>query len=348
MVPGKPLIEPIGHAAGEYGGFSFGGQQPEGVSVHRPLPGGTLFPEGARAALLLTFDVEGNYGNGIGDVDREIARYAEICGRLREREIPATFNVVGKLVEEHGGECIEHMVDAGCEVACHGYVHDMNDRYGGERVYAGHYGPVENTEQVQEGIRVLNSVLSRFGSGGVRGMRFPYGHFNEFTYEAAEAAGLSWTSNVGMDDFTIAGQGFGNMPFLMKLGERVYDLVEIPLDSQTYDWTVWVADEAVDGPFVEALRRYCSGKELPLSRSPRGAVQVWRERIHDTLKGGGIFTMLCHPINCTLRSDRWEDPVQEFLFPVIDLLSDLRDAGQAWVCTCGQLAELYRRQMCSS
>jgi len=39
----RSLVEDTKHAAGSYGGFSFGGQEPEGVTVHNPLPEGMLF-----------------------------------------------------------------------------------------------------------------------------------------------------------------------------------------------------------------------------------------------------------------------------------------------------------------
>ncbi len=78
----RSLIENDKHVSGKYGGFSFGGHQPDGVKVYNPLKKGIAFPNGAKAALLLTFDVEGNYGNGIGNVDLEIANYDRICRRL--------------------------------------------------------------------------------------------------------------------------------------------------------------------------------------------------------------------------------------------------------------------------
>jgi peptidoglycan/xylan/chitin deacetylase (PgdA/CDA1 family) len=357
----RSLVEDTKHAAGRYGGFCFGGQRPDGVTVHRPLPEGTVFPNGAAAALLLTFDVEGNYGNGIGDEDREVENYERICGRLGERDIRATFNVVGQMAEDRGEVLLKSMVEAGCEVASHGYVHDMNKRHGGDRVYAGHYGPDENRSQVLDGVRALNGVLSKVGGNSVRGMRFPYGHFNEYTYEAVESAGLAWTSNVGIDDFVVPGLGYGNAPFLMSLGDRVFDVVEIPLDSQTYDWSTWVADEGENPTFVQAVRSYCTLKGIPLQRTPRGAVSVWQRRMLDAVESGGIFTLLCHPINLTVRPERWGDhdrdhdyehdrdldhhgdPLEEFLFPVIDLLAGIRDRREAWVCTCGQLADFYRQ-----
>ena len=64
----RSLVEREKHSGGRFGGFCFGGQSPDGVKVVAPLPAGTVFPNGARAALLLTFDVEGTYGNGTGDM----------------------------------------------------------------------------------------------------------------------------------------------------------------------------------------------------------------------------------------------------------------------------------------
>ena len=130
----RSLVESTRHRSGKFGGFSFGGQQPDGVSVHKPLSAGTVFPNGAKAAILLTFDVEGNYGNGIGDMLLEIANYKAICERLKANNIAATFNVVGQMADEHGPEFIEWMLAAECEVASHGYWHEMNGRYGGSNI----------------------------------------------------------------------------------------------------------------------------------------------------------------------------------------------------------------------
>jgi len=337
----RPLVEEVKHAEGRYGGFSFGGQQPDGVVVHNQLPNGTVFPNGAKAAVLLTFDVEGNYGNGTGDIEIEIANYKRICKRLMAGEIPATFNVVGKMAEDYGPEFVEWMFDADCEVASHGYVHDLNKLYGGSKAYSGHYGPKENLKQVKDGIGAIDKIRPNT----VRGIRLPYGHFNEYTYDAMEELGLAWSSNVGIDDFIVKGQGFGSAPFQMQLGDKLYRIVEIPLDSQTYDWSIWVADEKTNGIFIEAVRAYCNLRGIPFERTPKGAVVVWRQRIKDAIEEETVFTLLCHPNNLALRSDRWNDAVTEFLFPIIDHLSELHKDGIIWVCTCGQLADFYQQEI---
>jgi peptidoglycan/xylan/chitin deacetylase (PgdA/CDA1 family) len=242
------------------------------------------------------------------------------------------------MAEEHGPDFLEWMLEAGCEVASHGYVHDLNRLYGGDRVYAGHYGRKENLDQVRMGIEAIH----RFFPGAVRGVRMPYGHFNEFTYDALEQSGVVWSSNVGIDDMLRPGQGFGPMPFAMRLGDRAYPIVEIPLDTQTYDWTIWMADEGANRSFVEAVRTYASRRGLVFDRSYAGGVSIWRERMREAVENQTSFTLLCHPINLAPRDSGAGDPVSEFLFPVIDRLEELRRENKAWVCTCGQMADFYR------
>jgi len=323
------LVENIKHAAGKYGGFSFGGCQPDGVKVHNPLRKGIKFPNGAKSALLLTFDVEGNYGNGTGSEDLEIANYDRICRRLEDNGIPATFNIVGKMIEDRGPDFVQTMLHSGSEIAPHGYVHDLNKRHGGDKIYAGHYGPVENNRQVNDGIQALEKIFP----DTVRGYRLPYGHFNEHSYEALEGAGLLWTSHVGLE--------FGTQPFQMGLGERIYNLVEIPLDSQTFDWAIWMADEKTDKSFVDAVRAYCVSRNIPFIRSPECGLSIWRQRIKEAIENQTVFTLLCHPINLVFQDTVRGDPLEEFLFPAIDLLGELNRSGKAWICTCGQMAAFY-------
>jgi peptidoglycan/xylan/chitin deacetylase (PgdA/CDA1 family) len=334
----RSLVEGVKHAEGRCGGFCFGGQVPDGVTAVAPLPVGTVFPNGATSALLLTFDVEGTYGNGVGDMAREVANYRRICARLQAAGITATFSIVARMAEEQGPAFVRWILDAGCEVASHGTVHELNQLYGGDRIYAGHYGPAENRRQVADSI----AVFDRISKGCVRGFRFPYGHFNEFSYDAIEAAGLAWASHVGIDDFIVPGQGFGGAPFQIQLADKRYPIVEIPLDTQTYDWPIWMADEVANSALVRAVGAYCRSRSLPFIRTPAGSLRIWNQRVREAVDAHTVFTLLCHPINLAVASDRWGDPVEEFIVPVIDRLGELNRTRAAWVCTCAQMADFYR------
>jgi peptidoglycan/xylan/chitin deacetylase (PgdA/CDA1 family) len=275
--------------------------------------------------------VEGNYGNGTGNEDLEVANSYLICARLEANGIPATFNIVGKMIEDRGPDFVQHMLDSRSEIAPHGYVHDLNERHGGDRVYAGHYGPLENKIQIDEGIRAIERGLST----KVKGYRLPYGHFNEYSYDAIEEAGLHWTSHVGIE--------FGTQPFQIGLGEKMYNLIEIPLDSQTFDWPIWMADEKYNRSFVDVVKAFCKSRRIPFSRTPEGAVAIWRQRMSEAVENQSVFTLLCHPINLAIHNAVWKDPLEQFLYPVIDLLGQMNRTLATWVCTCEQMAAFYRQ-----
>ncbi len=341
MTSDVDLLKRISGVKGQYGGHCFGGTQPLGITYRNQMPCGLSFPNGAKGALLLTFDVEGNYGNGTGDTQEEVANYRRICDRLRENGIQATFNVVGKMIEGYGHEFVEQMFAADCEVATHGYVHDLNKRHGGEHPYASQYGFKENLEQIRDGIEVIH----RIRPNTVRGVRIPYGIFNEYVYDAIEELGLAWSSIAGGGGFPGSGPGLSNMPFQMQLGEKLYPSVEIPMDSQTFDWAIFIADEKSNPAFVESVRAYCLARDIPFNRSPGGAAEIWEKRMLDTLEQESCFTFICHPINLTIKDARWKDAVDEFLLRVIDKLGVLHREKKAWVCTCNQMAEFYRENV---
>jgi len=318
-----------------FGGSSFFGMDPVGARAVRPLPLPAVFPNGARAAALLTFDCEGTYGNGAGDMDLEVRNYFRICDRLEALGLKATFNIVGRMAEEQGPDFVKRIHAAGAEVAAHGYTHEMT--HVGPAPYHGHYGPRENVESLRRG----RDCLQRIIDAPVRGVRVPYGHFNEHTYAAIESLGLDWTSNMAIEDLLDPAQGFGPAPFTPALGDREYRFVEIPVDCQTFDWAIWIADEA-NPSFVERVRKYADARGIALLRAPSGAAAIWKERIRQTIGARSVFTFLCHPINLAVSSHRWGDPVEEFLFPVFDDLGRRQDAGELWVPTCGEMADFYR------
>ena len=172
------------------------------------------------------------------------------------------------MAEDHGPDFINWMLDADCEVAPHGYWHDLDRAFDHDKIYAGQYGIDANTEQIKRGV----DAIEKISPGSVNGIRIPYGHFNEFTYQVVEQLGLKWASNIGIDDFIVPGQGFGPMPFKMRLGDCKYDVVEIPLDSQTYDWSIWVADERTNKALSPARWHPKIPGKYPCGRKPLG----WR------------------------------------------------------------------------
>ena len=131
--------------------------------------------------------------------------------------------------------------------------------------------------------------------------------------------------------------------YAFGLGDRIYDIVEIPLDSQTYDWSIWIADENSNRSFVDAVRAYCQSRNIPFVRTPEGGVTIWRQRMLEAIENQSVFTLLCHPINLVVFENAWGNPLEQFLLPIIDILGELNRTKQAWVCTCAQMAQFYRQ-----
>jgi len=336
--PSQDLTETASPRVGRFGGSSFFGSNPVGARAVDPLPMPRVFPNGATAAGILTFDVEGRYGNSAEDMDQEIRNYDRIGPRMAELGIKGTFNIVGQMARDRGPAFVRTLDECGCEIASHGFYHELQLGEKDPYSYHGHYGLAENLESLSRSIEVLSGMTGK----PIAGVRLPYAHLNEYSYEAIERLGLSWASNFGIDDMLDPSQGFGPAPFRPALGERVFDFVEIPLDTQTYDWAIWIADEN-NPSFIERVRRYAASKQVDLNRTPAGAVEIWRARIRDAMERSSCMTLLCHPINLTARSDRWGDAVDEFLFPIFEELAALQKDKRVWVPLCREMAEFYRQ-----
>lgn len=323
---------------GQYGGSSFFGR-PIGVEAANPMKLPATFPNGARAAVLLTFDVEGFYGNGSGDEALEVRNYSRMAERMAALGLKGTFNVVGRMAQERGPDFVRLLHQAGMELATHGYEHEMTGA-GEGLTYHGHYGLKENLEDLGRGVEAIQDITGV----PVRGARVPYGHFNEHSYRAMERLGLAWASNMEIDNFLRPEDAFGPAPFRPAIGGKVCDIVEIPLDSQTYDWAMWIADEN-NPSFVARVNAFMQSRGLHAARTPAGAATVWEERIRSAIESESVFTLLCHPINLTVRSERWSgDPLEDFLFKVFDRLAELQKGQKVWVPTCAELADFYRAQ----
>lgn len=327
----------MGMHDGLVGGSTFAGGPIEGFEQVRPLRPGATFPNGARAAVLFTYDVEGCYGNGIGDVQEEVANYFTITAAHARHRVKATYNVVGKMAEDYGGDFVAAMARSGAEVATHGYLHDMHGI--ADRVYHGHYGHDAIRRDLERGI----DVLQRTPGVRVRGCRLPYGHLNEYCYDVFEELGLLWASNAAILDIDNYADGpwFCSNPSRVRVANRAYPIVEIPTDGATYDWSILVADQH-NPDYFAAVQEFVRERGLQgFTRTPAGAAMIWKERIREALDKQIVFALLCHPINLTVKKDWAGSAVHDFLLEIVRYAGQLQDAGKIWCPTCSELAEYY-------
>lgn len=112
----------------------------------------------------------------------------EILDILKKHGVPATFFVVGKLVES-GAATLKREVSEGHAIAMHSYTHDYNKLYPGR---------VANTEAILGEYRKTKKALENvLGSGFKTGAwRYPGGHLSWKRLDDADAAlkkeGVHW------------------------------------------------------------------------------------------------------------------------------------------------------------
>jgi len=180
------------------------------------------WPNGASAAVSLTFDVDAEAGwLGEGDeyarrltilsegrygVVRGVPRILDLLARY---EIPATFFVPGYTAEQHP-RLVEALLDAGHEVAHHGYLHLRSDK-------------VSHWEQIDEIDKGLEA-LERVGAPKPRGYRSTSWELTPETFELLVDRGFGYDSSCMGDD----------RPYIERWGEL--EILELPVHWSLDDW----------------------------------------------------------------------------------------------------------------
>jgi peptidoglycan-N-acetylglucosamine deacetylase len=182
-----------------------------------------MWPRGSTSAFAFTFDFDAEEV-WIGDDPKNATRpgvlsqgtygakvaVPAILDMLGRHEVRATFFVPGRVAERHPDR-VRAIVDAGHELAHHGYTHTSPTLLSRR----------EEQTELQRGLEALN----QFGVE-IRGYRSPSWDFSEHTLELLTEAGLAYSSNL-MDDIR---------PYL----HEGYPIVELPvhwtLDDAAHFW----------------------------------------------------------------------------------------------------------------
>lgn len=152
---------------------------------------------------------------------------------LAERDIPSTFFIPGHTIETYPDVC-RMVVDHGCEVALHGYCHELN----------------ESQTEAEERAALTRSIelVTALTGTAPRGYRSPAGNLTNQTIELLVEHGLHYDSSLMGHDYR---------PYRVRVGDELPDdepptwgpeteLIELP-------WS-WTND---DYPYLEfvAFRR---------------------------------------------------------------------------------------------
>ncbi len=190
---------------------------------------------------------QGEYGARVG-VPRVL--------RLLERyDAPASFFVPAVSALLHEGEAKSY-VDAGHEVALHGWIHERNTA-------------LTAAEERELAFRAADTLERLTGVRPV-GIRTPSWDFSAETLAVTRQLGLKYDSSLMADDDCYE---------LLENGEPT-GVVELPVE--------WIRDDA---PYFTMDRFSSSRPYTP----PRAALTIWRDEFDAAYADGGIFQLTMHP-----------------------------------------------------
>lgn len=221
------------------------------------------WPDGARCAASLTFDLDGETlwishdpANARRPGMLSQGAYGPkvavplILDLLERSDLRATFFVTGWVAERYP-ETVARIHQAGHEIGHHGYLHEWPDS---ER-------PEQELEILHKGIECLKAVT---GERPV-GYRSPAWELSDNSLNFLRDEGFLYSSNL-MDDF---------IPYIHPQG-----LVELPVQ--------WLLDDA---PFFLFRTRNPSRPIWPAHL----VASAWKEEFHGIYHYGGFFNLTMHP-----------------------------------------------------
>jgi peptidoglycan/xylan/chitin deacetylase (PgdA/CDA1 family) len=217
-----------------------------------------IWPAGYRAALCLSFDVDGHYGEAnyrkpdetywISQTAYDPVGVVRLLDLLADTGVPATFCWVGRAAEDHP-PLVERAVAEGHEVALHSWDH----RY---------YHTMTDEEQRSDMLRTFET-LSRISKTTPTGHKTAGWRFNEFTHRLAQELGLDWVMDIPT----------GDLPELMQPDPFRPPLVQLP-PSWLYDDYNFFVDRVL---------------------TPQSTFEFWRDDLEVIRTEGKLMCLTLHP-----------------------------------------------------
>ncbi|MFN8201585.1 MAG: polysaccharide deacetylase [Solirubrobacteraceae bacterium] len=263
------------------------------------------WPNGARCAVALTFDVDTDSMLHYSLPERahtkltalSWTRYDQIAiprivELYRHYDLKQTFCVPAWVAERYPA-MVEKIAAGGHEIVLHGYLHELSSEL--ERD--------EEAAILDRGAALIEHVA------GTRpqGWRAPFYAFSPNSAELLCDAGFTYDSSLMGDD----------VPYLLRCDAG--DLVEIPADYQSDDWAQYV--QSVEFEYL-----------MPI-RAPARGMEVFRAEFEAAYACGGLWVSIWHPF-VSGRLSR--------LLEVRKLIEDMLERGDVWIATLGEIAAHIR------
>jgi peptidoglycan-N-acetylglucosamine deacetylase len=260
------------------------------------------WPNGARAACAITFDVDAE--SAILSIDRKYASRAStmshqaygpkvgvprLLGVLERAGVHATFFVPG-LTTRLYPDVVRRIVAGGHEVGWHNDLHEPP------------YSLSEDEERaiVERGAEVLEPLTGE----RPRGFRAPWWELNERTPELLAAAGFAYDSSL-MDD---------DVPYRLETGAG--RLIELPVHWSLDDWEQYAFLPEPD-----------IGSQIEL---PAKVLELWTGELDAMREEGCLLVITMHPF----LSGR---PARAKMLG--EFLARVRERGDVWVARAGDIAD---------
>ena len=224
------------------------------------------WPDGKRAAMFLSFDVDAESawtGKDPSHADKLVAMsfggYEARVGTpkllelLEQLGLQATFFITGWSVDAHPAMC-EAILKAGHEIGHHGYYHLLPDP-----------GSPEIQDELEMGFEALKRVLGVVPLG----YRAPVGESCDELREGLKRRGIVYSSS-WRDDVR---------PYRQVLADGTPGVVELPVTSSYDDW--------MHGLSARFSPRSVFPKEHVLS--------MWKDELDEVRDWGAMVTTVLHP-----------------------------------------------------
>ena len=267
-----------------------------------------LWPHGARCAVVVTIDVDGDLpflaldpGHRDRLKSRSVGQYgpehgaARLLRMLERLGVAASWFIPGVIAQQHP-ELVRSVLAGGHELACHG-MHHLD------------FDGLDLDAQVAEMLNGARALQETSGAH-VRGFRTPSGEWQPGFPEAMATAGFGWSSSLPGDDrpFPLGDAGILELPFRYELEDLQY------------------LGFNLDPPF-------------PPGQSRIQSLEAVRDNWDIEFAAARRFgTVLMLRLNAEIMGTPGRARLLE------DFLSSTITSGEAWVATCGELAAHWAGQ----
>ena len=259
------------------------------------------WPNGARCAVAITFDVDSDSFIHVGMPDRahrlvcstSWARYDDVAiPRLVEIfkrfDLHQSFYFPAWCMERYPN-LVEAVLSGGHEIGLHGYLHEAANTLTRE----------QESELLDRGIEITRSVTGRLPAG----WRAPLYSFSEHTATLIAEQGFLYDSSLMADD----------VPYMLETTSG--EVVEVPIHDMSDDWPQYVDNWDFD--FHASIK------------PPSLAIETFKAEFDAAWEHRGMWVSVWHPF----VSGRLSRAMQ-----IVKLIEYMQGKGGVWFATVEQIA----------